>query len=117
MDHETRRAKGRTTNNEPTLTDQSQARDTDINVIVGRFLTTGQAPGAAGEPQYLDCTELPQDLRGFIEASRSADELRKQLPPQLRDKTPQELEALTQADIQKILTPPEPPAKPAEPKP
>lgn len=110
MNHEQRQAKGRTTNNKPSLTDQSAARDTDINVIVQKFGISGVAPGPSREPVWgADLTGLPTDLRDAIEAARSAAQIRQHLPPQLRDRPIEELAALTVEQIQTIITPPDKP--------
>jgi hypothetical protein len=93
-------------NTSPTLTDQASGPSTNINVILGQFQITGRVPGAPGEPQYLDTTQLPTDLRGFIHAARKANRLRSELPEQLRDLPLDKLMALTNEDIGKILTPP-----------
>ncbi|QXP08238.1 MAG: internal scaffolding protein [Arizlama microvirus] len=114
MNHEERRAKGRIIDNTPTMTDQSQAKDTDLNVIMKKYAVTGRVPGAPGQPIYGDFTNLPTDLRGMIEEARSIKERRKSLPPQLRDKPMEELLALTPEQLTTILTPPEQPAKPEE---
>lgn len=115
MNHAERKAKGRTTNNEPTLTDQSMAKDTDINVIVGKFGVVGKVPGQTEPPMYGDFTTLPNDLRGFLDRAKSLESLRQKLPVQLRDKTPEELAALTPDELKNILTPPaQPPAKTEE---
>lgn len=113
MNHEQRRAKGRTMNDGKSLTDQSQADDTNINVILRKYGVTGVAKGVAGQPQYVDHTTLPKDLREAMEMARSADRLLLELPTQLRDKTVEELSKLTLEQIDAILHPPaEPPATP-----
>jgi len=89
----------------PTLCDQSQAKDADINIIIKMLGKTGTAPGAAGKPIYGDFTTLPTDLRGFIEKGREMEKLRQALPPQLRGKPTEELMGLTVEDVKKILTP------------
>lgn len=115
MNHEQRRAKGRTTNDGKSLTDQSQADDTNINVILRKYGVTGTARGVAGPPQYLDHTELPRDLREAIHMTRQAQLLRQNLPEQLRSKPLEELTALTLEQLNTILHPPvEPPAEKAE---
>lgn len=101
--------KGCTDNNEPTLTDQSQAGQTDINIIVTQFLKTGQAPQGAN-PIYADFTQLPEDLRGFIDMGRSMNTLKSQLPPQLRELPPEVLFKMTNEEITARLTPPDKPA-------
>lgn len=117
MSYRENKARARTVNNDPTMTEQSQARDTDINVIVGRFLKTGMAPGAPQEPQFGDFSNLPTDLRGFIEVANTLAEKRQALPDKLRDMPMDELLALTPDELTNILTPPtEPSAPTGEPK-
>lgn len=70
-------------NTEPSLTDQSQASSTDINIIVTQFLRTGQAPPGA-QPVYGDFTEFPTDLRTMFDMARSVREKVDQLPEELR---------------------------------
>lgn len=106
------KANSRTVNKQPTKTDQSQARETDINVIVGRYGIGGTVPGPGGQPITGDFTELPQDLRGFIEKGRELEKLRADLPKELQTKTTEELLALTPAELTTILTPPAPPPAP-----
>lgn len=103
------KANSRTVNKGPTKTDQSQARETDINVIVGRYGIGGTVPGPGQAPMTGDFTELPQDLRGFIEKGRELDKLRAQLPKELAGKSTEELLALTAEQLTTILTPPAPP--------
>lgn len=95
-------------NDEPTMTDQSQAASTDINIIVTQFLRTGQGPGGIN-PIYGDFTQLPEDLRGFIEMGRSITTLRGALPEQLQGLDPRELFAMTNEQITAMLKPPEQP--------
>ncbi|QXP08204.1 MAG: internal scaffolding protein [Arizlama microvirus] len=102
--------KGCTDNNDPTLTDQSQAHTTDINIIVTQFLKTGQAPQGAN-PIYADFTHLPDDLRGFIEMGRSINTLHSSLPAALRDIPATELFRMTNEEITAKLTPPDKPAE------
>lgn len=42
---------------EPSLTDQSQAKDCDVNVIVDRFMRTGVMPQMSGNPIYGDFSD------------------------------------------------------------
>jgi len=93
-------------NVEPTLTDQSGAKDTDINIIVGQFLRTGSAPGTNKQPLYEDFTQYPDDLRGFIEAGRAIKEHIADLPEQLRNIPLNELLALPPQQIADMLKPP-----------
>lgn len=115
--YKTNRLKARTTNTQPTLTDQSQARETDINVIVGRYGVTGRAPGAAGQPMFGDFSDLPTTLRDMIETSRDMQRRRNQLPEQLREMPIEQLLALTPDKLTDILKPMEehPPAPLAPP--
>ena len=100
---------GRTVNNEPTMTDQSQKSQTDINVIVTQFLRTGQTP--VGKPgMYADFSQLPEDLRGFIEMGRSIETLHSSLPPELQDLKAHELFAMTNEQIMARIVPPNKPA-------
>jgi len=105
--HNYRRNKERaiTRDSTPTMTDQAGARDTDINIIVGQFLTTGRVPGSAKEPIYEDFSQLPKDLRGFIEMGRALDTHRKELPEQLRGIPVERLVGLTRNEINAILAP------------
>jgi len=93
----------------PTATDQSQVHSTDINIIVNQFMRTGQAPPGA-TPIYGDFTELPEDLRGFIEMGRSIGKLTNELPEPLREVPVHELVAMTDEQILRKLNPPEQPA-------
>lgn len=106
MDHEERRAKGRTVNTKPTRTDQSQADDTNINVILTKYGVTGVARGTTNMPEWLDHTQLPQDLREAFDMARQATEARNSLPEQLRKKSIEELVALTPEELTNILQPP-----------
>lgn len=99
-------AQTRTVN--PTLTDQSQARETDINVIVGRMGITGAVPGNSQPPMYGDFTNLPTDLREFIECARTIGDHWKHLPPELKGMGMDELLALTPEELTTKLTPPAP---------
>lgn len=101
--------RAKTINTEPSLTDQSQAPNTDINIIVTQFMRTGQAPQGK-TPIYGDFTQLPEDLRGFIEMGRSINTLRSALPEQLREIPPAELFRMTNEEITAKLTPPNKPA-------
>lgn len=95
----------------PSLTDQSAAKETDINVIVATYGITGQARGK--QPIHgVDWTEHPQDLRDAFEKVRELSKLRGALPEALREHKIEELLALTDDQLAHILTPP--PEKPAE---
>lgn len=95
-------------NTEPTMTDQSGARETDINIIVGKMGISGQGLNQQQEGSYGDFTAFPADLRETIELARSLETHRARLPEQLRDKTTEQLLSLTADDLHAILTPPTP---------
>lgn len=107
------KARARTVNNEKTMTDQSAARETDLNLIVNQFLATGQAPGPARPPMFIDMAELPQDLRGFIEVGRSLHKHMNDLPPALQKLTAEELLSLTPEQAKAIIDAAEQAAKQA----
>lgn len=108
MYYERNKAKSRTTTTKPTLTDQSQAKETDRNVIVNRFMKTGQVPpGRTGF--YADMSHLPTDLKGFLDRARSIPNLKAKLPKALESLTLNELLALTPEQLREKLTPPAPP--------
>jgi len=100
------RLRARTENHLPTATDQSQAAETDINVIVRNFMKHGEAPGAAGEPLYGDFTELPNNLRDFIETARTLNENRNNLPQALRALPVEQLLSLPVEEMKKLIDPP-----------
>lgn len=111
MGYAENKANARTVNTEPSLTDQSQARETDINVIVGRYGISGQLPQGGSQPMYGDFSRLPTELRDFIEMGRTLDQRRAELPAELRDLPTDELLALTPEQLTNKLTPPaDPPA-------
>lgn len=114
MKYQENKARAKTKNTEPTMTDQSAARETDINVIVQRYAVHGTMPGSAQQPISGDFTELPTDLRAMIEKTREVADLRKKLPKELRSMTMPELMALTPEQLKNKLTPPEAPKPPAE---
>lgn len=102
----------------PSKTDQSQAKDTDINVIVGKFSITRRVPGSDTQPMSGDFSNLPTDLREMIETSRDMRRRRAELPKELRDLPIEELLTKTPAELAAILKPPAPtPAPPPAPTP
>lgn len=117
MFYEKNRLRARTNSTQPTMTDQSQARETDINVIVQRFTVTGRVPGPSTQPiAGVDFTKMPEDFRGFIHKARTLEENRRKLPKELRDMPIGELMALTPEQLTAKLTPPAPsPEPPKEP--
>lgn len=101
-------------NTEPTATDQSAANDADINVIVGRFIKTGFATGQSSPPlPAMDFTALPDNFRDMLETARDLDNIRRRLPSQLAEMTPEDILQLTDDQLRQILTPPAPPPAPA----
>lgn len=108
MGYAENKARARTHNTDPSLTDQSQARETDINVIVGRYGISGQLPQGGSQPMYGDFSKLPTELRDFIELGRTLDQRRAELPAELRDLPTDELLALTPEQLTNKLTPPAP---------
>lgn len=105
MGYRQNKERARYTTVAPTLTDQAAARDTDLTVIVNSFLKTGQAPGNPGEPMYDDFTELPTDLRGFIESARTVKRIQASLPEPIRGLDPAELLALSPQQLKSLLEP------------
>lgn len=97
-----------------TMTDQSAAHETDRTVIVQRFLQHGQAPGSKKPPMFGDFSRLPTDLKGFINMGKSMKHLKGKLPAKLKDKSIEELLALTPEQLTNILTPPAPSPAPEE---
>lgn len=115
MQYQINKEAAKTRSTQETLTDQSAAKSTDINVIVKQFRIAGTAPGPAVEPMYGDFSELPGDLREMIETSRTIKERRRQLPPELREMPIEELLTLTPEQVSEKLKKPEPPAPPTPP--
>lgn len=102
-------------NTEETKTDQSQANDADINVIVKRYGQTGTVPGMKTPPMYGDFSELPTNLMDVIESGKQMQIMRKSLPEQLREIPLDELLSLTPDEITRLMAPPaDPPAPPKE---
>ncbi len=107
-----RSMKWETHNDEPTMTDQAGAGDTDINLIVKRYGVYGQAPGGASQPLYGDFADMPDNLADAFRLMRSRPELINQLPEQLRGIPLEELITLTDAELAARLTTPAPPPAP-----
>lgn len=111
MSYREAKIKARFRSTQPTKTDQSMAKSTDINVIVKGFAVSGTIPGGMRPAIYGDFTNLPRDLKEAMEQGKEAKKLRSQLPPQLRNMSTDELLSLTPEKISQILKPAEP-AKP-----
>lgn len=89
----------------PTKTDQSQAKDTDVNLIVKRFTVSGTAPGTSAQPMYGDFSILPKDLREMIEQVRGIEKLRKGLPRNMQNLTLQDIVELDNQALERYLLP------------
>lgn len=99
-------------NTEPTLTDQSQANDTDINIVMKNFMGSKIVNARPGQPIGGDFTQIQGDLRHQLEI---LDKLRARLPRALAELPTDQLLGLTEDQLRTILTPPEKPAdKPAD---
>ena len=72
-----------TFNDEPSMTQQADAKDCDINVIMARYQQTGQLPQVLQEPLFGDFTN-PMDFREMNEKLREAEEAFLEIPPQIR---------------------------------
>lgn len=96
----------------PTMTDQSQASDTDVNIIMGKFGIGGTVNVQGKQPIYADFTGLPQNLADMIRMARRTAELRQTLPNQLKQMPDEKLFALTKDELTNILTPPAPSPEP-----
>ncbi len=95
---------------EPSLTDQSQYKDTDINNIVRRYQTTGLLDSPGSVPfetlQYGDATLLP-DYQTALDLVNSVESEFSSLPSEIREKfghdPMQLLEALQDPTKQEML--------------
>lgn len=74
-----------------TMTDQSGAEATDINIIVKKLAMTGTIPGSSTPPMYVDMSEIPDNLRDMLEMSRNIEKHRNELPQALRSLSTAEL--------------------------
>lgn len=82
---------------DPGLTDQTQVKDCDINVILERFRQTGTLSDplhpSSRQPVFGDFTDLP-DYQGALDLIDRADQMFMQLPAKVRDRfanNPQEI--------------------------
>lgn len=69
---------------DPSRTDQSQAQDADINVMLERFRVTGQIKQAAAVPTYGDYTGVNDFFTARGAILHAEDEFMR-LPPKLRE--------------------------------
>lgn len=72
INHHSRRTRP-TITYEPSMVDESLAKDTDINIIMARYRQTGQFPLPTRAPQYLDATTLPsfQEAKNIVANAHS----------------------------------------------
>lgn len=110
------RKRARTINNDPTETDQSQAMDTDINVIVAKFAVSGRVPASKDKPMGGDFTALPRDLREFIETAKDLKNQWRKLPKELQGMRLEELVLSTNEQLAAKLAPAPTPAPKEDPK-
>ena len=82
---------------EPSLTDQSQKRDCDVNYILAKFRETGTLSDplhpSSRQPLFGDFTDVP-DYQGALDLIAQADDAFMQLPAKVRAKfanNPQEI--------------------------
>lgn len=73
----------RTVNNEPSMTQQADRMDTDINVIMARYEKTGQLPRILTQPLYGDFTNVPT-YRESVERIQAADAAFMEIPAKIR---------------------------------
>jgi len=91
----------------PSMTDQSGAEDSDVNVIVKRYGVYGTVPSGKNPPQFgADYSEIPTDLRDMIESARMLEIYRGQLPDALKALNVEDLITMTPQAIADILKPP-----------
>lgn len=107
--YNSRKQAARFKNTKPSETDQSQAKATDLNVIVARFGVSVRSINA--DPKFgMDLTTWPNDLRETFETAKSLKDARAQLPSQLQDLAIAELLKLTPEQILAKLKPADQPA-------
>lgn len=74
-----------TVNNEDSLTNQADAQDCDINIIVKKYGITGQIPQITGlEPLYGDFTEIG-DYHEMVQRIRQANDAFMTIPAEIRE--------------------------------
>lgn len=72
-----------TLNTEDSLTQQSDAVDCDINVIMKKYGNTGQLPQIQLQPLYGDFTQV-DDFRGMQEKIKAANDAFAEIPAHIR---------------------------------
>src|SRR3954470_18944840 len=70
----------------PSLTRQEFAEECDINNLMKRYENRdiGAIMRAAGEPSYVDFTEMPRDLLGYMQLMQDAERSFMTLPATVR---------------------------------
>lgn len=98
-----------------TLTDQSQADECDLKIIVKRFMPGTMVPGGKSPQFGVDMTGIPRDLAEAIHAVRNMEKIRGKLPTEFQELAVEDLLSLTPEGIMEIIkkAAPEPP-KPEE---
>lgn len=74
-----------TVNEQESMTQQADAQDADINVIMARYGITGQLPAVVEEGIYGDFTNVTS-YGDALNKVRAADEAFQNLPAKIRDK-------------------------------
>lgn len=72
-----------TNNTEESLTQQSDAEDCDINVIMKKYARTGQLPVVQLQPLYGDFSEV-DDFRGMQDKIKAANDAFAEIPAHIR---------------------------------
>lgn len=72
-----------TQNTEESMTQQDDAKDCDINLIMKRYTKTGQLPNILGTPLGGDFTNTA-DYREMVEQIQQANELFQEIPAEIR---------------------------------
>lgn len=67
------------------MTQQGDASEADINVIVGRFLKTGQLPQVQSQPLYGDFTNA-DDFRSMQDKLKAANDAFSEIPAKIRSR-------------------------------
>lgn len=90
-------------NYEPTMTDQSQRDQTDINVVMRNHAISGMVQGPKHPPMYEDFAALPEDLRGFLDMGRELQQHRVNLPEALKHLDDAQLLTADPRELAKII--------------
>lgn len=70
----------------PTMTQQHFKDDCDVNVIVNRFLKTGQFPPVDPKAMYGDFLDAPESYRDALDQVIAAEEQFMELPAKVRER-------------------------------